>query len=994
MRSLRKLLLCFTALFLIFAFISCGAVVCNECVDGDGDGLCDNCQKSIEKDPEAPEKELVLIKDGVAKFNIVLANDIPESVKQAISTNIKAVLKNSHNIDINVNTDGSSTDEISEVEILVGKIESRGEKYIFDGRTLGAEGYAIKLIDSKIVIGAGSEDAFIDVIYELEEIITAANDPKNVVMKESDCVLSKQSGYKVTALKTNGNDMRGYTLAVDLERDGYEEYSLNLQNVLYARTGYWFEIVSLDKATAKSLVVKNIPKVLGDESYKVRAEGTQLIIECAYDNMLEKATDKFLKENVLLASGEIDFKGTVYKQDISVLHYEDFGAVGDGETDDFKAIYDTHVAANKNGQKVVGNPDAEYYIFNARIDVNGKATAVSVPIRTETDWNGCKFIIDDRTIASYSGGENYDLSSTHIFAILPEAEHDKITFKNQTVLKNIVADGLKPGTTHIDLKIDGWDGAMMIIPYNSQHKVFRRKGYGQHSGEAMHEVIVIDKDGNVSEETPIMFEYTNLNYIEIYKLDPTTAITVGNATIETLDTLVNHKVTGSSYRKRGINVTRSYTVVHDVDHIVTGGFNLNDRAYDDKEGASANGMFRAANANHVTFKDCTVPGRSCYRNSSTYNFGGLCVNKIVLDHCIQSNFWVIVDKDTGEVTAVDEYVDGALLGTSSVVINGKTLKLQWGIGGTNYCKNMEYIDSQISRFDAHAGLYNGKIINSKVTGLELTGVGTLEITNTDWYQYGATVPFLFLRSDYGYHWDGDIIVKDSTAHLYDIAGDVPTLYIANHAYTNWYFGYNCAFPNITLDNFGIYSIKYNRPMDEGYTAHLFKFKESAQRMHLTGDTGVNAVFDYIDANKNGYIDEPLYDYNLDGIIDDSDRIDVDGDGVIGDTQITKESLKDKTQDELEAGIKHPSCTRNLNITKPPAYIKIINNNGGYSYRVVNTAGYGISNGGWYGVEENYGGFFGATKFIYGEGQNQYFVGTDNVGQRKTKTFNFVNEFYS
>ena len=1012
MKNFRKILFLLLTLTLVFAIASCGTTSCDKCVDGDGDGLCDTCKQKIE-DGSPTVSDIVLIEDEEVNFQIVLAKDVPTSVKQTINASIKAVYKNTYGIDINVVTDGSAEDEEQDVEILVGKISSRGDKYILDGHDYGQNGYAMKIVGTKVLINGGSEDSLVDAVTKLAENVLFADDATNVTITATDCVEKKQTDYKITALKVNGNDMRGYTLAVDLSNADYKAFALNLQDVLYQRSGYWFEIVDIEDATSKSFVIKSIPKVSGNESFKIYADGTTLVIQCAYDNMLQTATDKFLKENVLLASGDIDFKGTVYTQDISVLHYEDFGAKGDGETDDFEAMYNTHVMANKGGQTVLGTPGATYYIFNTKIRVDGNTSVKSIPIRTNTDWQGAKIIIDDRELAIFAGGPNKDMASSNIFSVLPDDEHKKVTFKDRTAIEAIVAAGLKPGTTKIDLKISGWDGPMMIIPYNESHGVFRRKGYGQHSGEPMQEVIVIDENGNVSEETPIMFDYTSISYIEVYKLDPTSAISVGNGVIETIDTLVNHKTSdiaednykfNHGYRARGIIVTRSYTTVHDVEHIVSGGFNLKDRA-NGAEGASVSGMFRAQYANHVTFKDCIIPGRHCYGNSSTYNFGARSVNKIVLDGCIQSNFWITVDYETGDITGHKDYVEGAVTNLSSVKFTndkGKevSLTLHWGIGGTNYCKNMEYIDSQISRFDAHAGLYNGKIINTNINGLELTGVGDLVIENTHWYQYGESTPFLFLRSDYGYHWDGDIIVKDTTAHLFDITGGSPTLYIANHAFANWYYGYTCAFPNITLDNFSIYSTKYNRPMDEGYTAHLFKFKETAQKMHLTGDTGVASIFDYsnvygnqFDKNGDKYIDEPLYDYNLDGKIDESDRIDVDGNGVIGETSITMESLKDKSKDSLESGIKHPSCTRNLNVTKPPAYIKIINNNGGYRYRVVNTAGKGISSGGWYGIE-NDGGFFGSTKFIYGEGKDEYFLGSDFVKQKKTKTFEFVKDFYS
>ena len=86
----------------------------------------------------------------------------------------------------------------------------------------------------------------------------------------------------------------------------------------------------------------------------------------------------------------------------------------------------------------------------------------------------------------------------------------------------------------------------------------------------------------------------------------------------------------------------------------------------------------------------------------------------------------------------------------------------------------------------------------------------------------------------------------------------------------------------------------------------------------------------------------------------------------------------------------------MNFLANPRYFKVINNNGGYVYRIVDTSLAGISDGGWYrdkDTEDTFGGFFGNTKFIYGEGANDYFVGTSHTGQTVTKSFKFSDSFY-
>src|SRR5690606_16023256 len=71
------------------------------------------------------------------------------------------------------------------------------------------------------------------------------------------------------------------------------------------------------------------------------------------------------------------------------IRYGDFGAKGDGKTDDIDAIAAAHAVANQKGLPVKADQGATYYI-------GGKVrTAV---IQTDTDFGTAKFIIDDTEV--------------------------------------------------------------------------------------------------------------------------------------------------------------------------------------------------------------------------------------------------------------------------------------------------------------------------------------------------------------------------------------------------------------------------------------------------------------------------------------------------------------------------------------------------------------------------------------------------------------------
>ena len=697
--------------------------------------------------------------------------------------------------------------------------------------------------------------------------------------------------------------------------------------------------------------------------------------------------------------------------------YEDFGAIGDGVTDDFGAIYKAHAYANEHKLPVKGTPGKTYYIFDTSL---GTETFFKAEIKTNVDWCGANFIIDDRKLSRMRGTPYRAMAGENIFAVMPEDEHKPFRIEDKETLERIARQGLDMNTKKIDLGID-WNGSVMIIPYNSAHKVFRRRGYTQFAGEPMHEIIVVEADGSISEETPIMFSYSSIDYIDVYKLDPASAITIENGVFTTLESKINHFLpndkgelayTYHGYIGRGMEVRRAYTTVKCIKHIVKYGFTIYERAIHNLEGAMYNGFFRAAYTNHVTFKDCIMPGRVAYGINggySSYNFGALCVNKIVLDGCFQPNFWVTIDPETYEMldaTVYDENATGrarkasedALPGSGFASVNGIQRRLCWGIGGTNYCKNMEYINSTLTRFDAHAGLYHGKITNCNISGMELTGVGDFVLENSAWYPYTTTTPLLYLRADYGYHWGGDVLIKNVKAYM--IEGS--DLYLANHSFSNWYFGYTCRFPDVTIDNLTFYDATSGEKLAPGHKAHIFKFRQNAGCMHLD-DAKINSVFACLDEDGDGYIDEPRFLCEADGTL--SEPVDLDGDGKIGNT-----SLKFADHFDFEtqigkarhcSGIVHPTCTANLNKTRPPQYFKVLNNTDSEgrcvcNYIFKNTADEGISDGGWYRGEnepDTMGGFFGGTKFVYGEGEGDFFVGPDK-NQKKTESFVFVDEYYS
>ncbi len=471
------------------------------------------------------------------------------------------------------------------------------------------------------------------------------------------------------------------------------------------------------------------------------------------------------------------------------VSYLDFGAVGDGVTDDFAAICAAHEYANKHALPVVTNDNKTYLIREALLD-NKVHTAI---IRTDVFWGSSRIVIDDTDVSDFDGTAR---ATSPIFEI--EAD-------TPLVLTDPVLLGgfprLDEQTKALPLKL-GYP--VLLIIYNEDHTVYRRYGadYIARGGQSapQNEVLLMDAEGNIDPSTPLMFTYDRITKIEIIRADIPTLTVCGGTLITRAgrqNAIEPSTQKRARYIQRNLLVNRSNTVLDGVKHFVENEMPLEDFVQGVRHGAHYWGFYHVTRANNVLLKNCTLTGRRSYR-FSTYEFIADHVNKIRLVDCTQSNFWVKDERDA----------DVCSMSPSPVTSWPRC----WGIGGTNFCKNMEYERCTLSRFDAHQGLYHGRIKDSTINFMEVVGKGELTLENVTWHSpaSGAVYnSFVYLREDFGSTWDGTVTLKNCTFHL--SPGDANVFF---YKYTNWDYGYRCHFPNLVLDNPTICGL------EEGARIHL------------------------------------------------------------------------------------------------------------------------------------------------------------------------------
>ncbi len=634
--------------------------------------------------------------------------------------------------------------------------------------------------------------------------------------------------------------------------------------------------------------------------------------------------------------------------------YEEFGAVGDGVAEDFPAIYKAHEYANANGLSVKAREGAHYYIRSLRVDGEAK----SAVIRTDVDWKDASFTLDDRDISLAPDSETFDQNKP-IFRI--DSGYEKVKIEDRALLDKLVSDGFGQKTTEVALK---FDYPVMIIPYNSKHKVYRRRAYRSFRGQTMQEVILLDKEGHVDTSTPFMFDYNYIDFIDVYRID-CTPITVEGGTFTTRANQENRVFTkpdgtldsNVAYLARCIWVSRPHTTVKNVKHYIIDEPSPRAQIKDGQvvyAPNAYNGFFKAANTTDVTFDGCVLTAHRCYRSPrrgtmGTYDLSGENVNNLTYKNCTQSNFWIKMEEDTTIHPAKEGEV-GAISSMENYQIEGVAFQLHWGIGGTNFCKNLTYENSTLSRFDAHCGLYNGKIINSTVNAMALTGKGEFVIENVIWYAASDSKNVVVTpRSDYGSVWDGPIKIKDLKAYIKADRGAGLT----STNYYNWYYGYDIGFPEITVDNALFYDIETGEPLPAGYEVDFV-----------------------LKGNRSIFREPTPHLPTVMKIKPNFPDVDDDGDGLVDGTNIPYDDVVSTI------GVIDESSSVNLNVVTPPAKIIIKGNEGASKpgrckFVVFDTSKY-------HGVND--GGFFGKTRFITDDSE---YVGTDFVGD-DTETFKFVS----
>ena len=402
------------------------------------------------------------------------------------------------------------------------------------------------------------------------------------------------------------------------------------------------------------------------------------------------------------------------------VRYNDFGAVGDGNTDDVDAIAATHAFANKHSLMVKADENAVYYI--------GKRDVV-VEVQTDTDFGNATFIIDDTEV------ENRNRP-----VFLVNSHQESFTLES--------ISSLRKGEDKIDVSLP----LPCIVTVTDSHvRRYIRYGPNQNNGSAQTDIFIVDKEGNVDKSTPIIWDFDRITEISFLPMDDKVLTISGGR----FTTIANREESNYRYYSRGIAIKRSNVVVDGLEHHVTG---------EGETGAPYGGFITITNCANVIVRNSILTGHKTYQtigsagvpvSMGSYDISVNRASNVTFENCSQTNdihdrtYWGILGSNYCKNLVYDNCVFSrfdAHMGVANATIRNSTLGHQGinaiGSGVFTVENSTIYSRSLINLRSDYGSTWQGEfVIRDCVfvpTGLETGNVALIGGSNSGQHDFGYT----------------------------------------------------------------------------------------------------------------------------------------------------------------------------------------------------------------------------------------------------------------
>lgn len=496
--------------------------------------------------------------DRTTKYTIIRAEKASAVLTAAVSDLTKAL--RDMGVLVQVETDWARN-EVHEHEIIIGETSRESADFFeVDRLALGSSGYMLKAVGGKLLITGGNDDSTRAAVEYFTSIIPTEG---NFILPE-DYMYCYSPSATLLDLKYGDRGLRDFTISIPSGDELCRRAAVTLRRQLFAACGVMLD-APVENATGSGYIF--ISSGTGS-SVSLTARGGNIYIKGSNRAGISRGIRDIVEMACSEAgAGMVLRDGDMFRVDYAKgVYYEDFGAKGDGKTDDAEALRAAHEYANANGLPVLAREDATYYIGGADC---------RIVIQTDVDWSCAEFIIDDTNVA---------VVAREVFLVQPSTAPVQLT-----ELKSV-----KAGQEKLDITLPG---SCLVTLFDSNNKQYIRYGGNQDSGATQTDVIVVGADGTIDPSTPVLWDFDQLTFASATLIDTPLSIRGG------VFTTIANANPNKAYYYRGIRVHRSNVTFDGLVHYVKGEGSI---------GAPYYGILIFNGSANSTIRNCALSSHKTY----------------------------------------------------------------------------------------------------------------------------------------------------------------------------------------------------------------------------------------------------------------------------------------------------------------------------------------------------------------------------------------------